>query len=271
MGSLDRLQRHLRKLGRVLLAYSGGVDSALLGVVARQSLDAERFSAVIGRSASYPAAQYRTAVAIARQFDLPLVELPTGELADPAYQENTPERCFYCKRELWDQVTRYAAEQGFDTVIDGTHADDAGEHRPGLRATRAAQVRSPLLELGWTKAMVRAAAQQLEIPIWDAPASPCLASRIAYGVPVTSERLGQVERAEETLRSAGVTGNLRVRHHGAHATVEVDPEFLPGLTARWQELARLLAPAGFTSIELDPDGYRRGSLLVSLTSVPVSH
>lgn len=266
MPVIAALQQHLSGLGRVLLAYSGGVDSALLAVVAQQGLSAGMFAAAIGRSDSYPAAQYASALAIARQFELPLVELATNEVDDPQYQENTPERCYFCKRELWQHLVRYARQHQFDSVIDGTHADDAGDHRPGMRAAAEAAIRSPLLELGWTKAMVRDAARRLGIPVWDAPASPCLASRIAYGLPVTRDRLRQVELAEALLRGAGIQGDLRVRHRGERATIEVAPELLPAVGTRWSELLQLLEPIGFAAIELDPRGYRRGALLVSLTS-----
>lgn len=270
MTSLAVLQQHLGTLGRVVLAYSGGVDSALLAVAARRALPDDAFVAVIGRSASYPAAQYQQALAMARRFDLPLAELDTHELGDPRYQENTPDRCYFCKQELWTRLSHYAREHRYDTIIDGTHAEDAGEHRPGIRAAAEHGIRSPLLELGWTKAMTRHSAREMGLPLWDTPASPCLSSRVQYGIPVTEERLVQVELAESLLRKAGIAGDLRVRHRGDAATVEVSPDILDEVNRRWPELELLLAPAGFQSITLDPRGYRRGSLLVSLTTSQVA-
>ena len=161
MTDLDLLRRHLLGYGRVLLGYSGGVDSALLAVVGRQALGAERFLAVVGRSASYPEAQWRSAVELARRFDVPLLEVDTGELADPRYLGNPTNRCYYCKTELWTRLGEVASARGFDTIIDGTNADDLGEHRPGLRAADEHRVRSPLAELGWTKAAVREASRAL--------------------------------------------------------------------------------------------------------------
>jgi uncharacterized protein len=270
MTSLAGLEQHLGGLGRVVLAYSGGVDSALLGVVARRALAADALLAVIGRSASYPAAQYQQALATARRFDFPLVELDTHELSDPRYQANAPDRCYFCKQELWNRLSRYARAHAYDTLIDGTHADDAADHRPGRRAALEYAVRSPLAELGWTKPMIRATAQDLGLPLWNAPASPCLASRVQYGIAVTEPRLRQVELAEAILRGAGIEGDLRVRHRGDAASVEVGRDRLAEVAGRWPELERLLAPAGFLTITLDPQGYRRGSLLVSLTTTQVA-
>jgi len=263
MTSLTGLEAHLTTLGRVLLGYSGGVDSALLAVVGARALGGA-FLAVIGRSDSYPAAQYQTATGIARRFRVPLLELDTHELEDPAYRANPTDRCYFCKRELWARLAQLAAERGFDTIIDGTNADDLGEHRPGLRAQREARVRSPLAELGWDKASVRNAARALGLPVWDAPASPCLASRIQYGLEVTPERLRQVELAEAHIRGLGVSGDLRVRHRGDHATVEVSPALLPWVRERWPSIAAELRRVGFARSELDPRGYRRGGLLAEL-------
>lgn len=264
MSSITDLESRLTRLGRVLLGYSGGVDSALLAVVCRQTLGPDQFLAVIGRSASYPAEQYRRALDLARQFDLPLLELDTHELDDPAYRVNGTDRCYHCKRELWTQLGSLAAERAFTAIIDGTNADDLGEHRPGVRAATEFRVHSPLAELGWTKAMVRAAALSLGIPTWDAPASPCLSSRIQYGLEVTAERLRQVEEAERILRGFGVTGDLRVRHRGDHATVEVDPAQHFWVQHRWDKIASDLTALGFARVELDPLGYRRGALLGEL-------
>jgi len=264
MPPLAVLEKHVAALGRVLLGYSGGVDSGLLAVVGRRTLGPERFLAVIGRSASYPAAQRQAAVDLARRFDVPLLELETRELEDPRYVENTPDRCYFCKTELWTRLGAVARERGFDAVIDGTNADDLGEHRPGLRAADERGVRSPLAELGWTKADVRGAAHALGLPMWDAPAAPCLSSRIRYGLAATPERLAQVEQGEAYLRGLGITGDLRVRHHGATARLEVGPEHHERLRAGWVPLIAFFTALGFAGVELDPRGYRRGGLLAAL-------
>jgi uncharacterized protein len=261
MPTLSELKEHLAGLGRVLLGYSGGVDSALLAVAARQALGRDRMLAVIGRSASYPAMQWQGALALARRFDVPLLELDTNELDDPRYVANAPDRCYFCKTELWTRLGAVAVARGYDVVIDGTNADDLGEHRPGLRAATERAVRSPLVDLGWSKAAVRAAARELGIPAWDAPAAPCLSSRIRYGLAVTSDRLAQVEAGEAYLRRLGVSGDLRVRHHGATARLEIVPEHHARLSERWDEIRAFFQALGFAAVELDPRGYRRGSLL----------
>lgn len=264
MADLRVLQAHLAGYGSLALGYSGGVDSSVLAVAARQALGSDRFLAVIGRSASYPAAQYDAARELAARFDIPLLETDTYELNDPRYQANTPDRCYFCKSELWDRLATIAAERGIAVVADGTNADDLGEHRPGLRAAAERAVRSPLAELGWTKADVRAAARELHLPIWDAPAAPCLSSRVRYGLKVTPERLHQVEEGEAYLRALGITGDLRVRHLGDGARIEAAPAQLPRIRAAWDGVAERFASLGFQSVELDPRGYRRGSLLAVL-------
>src|SRR6266576_1875508 len=222
---LTALREAVRGFAAGLVGYSGGVDSALLAVVLRQERGRERVLAVIGRSASYPLAQWEAAQHIAPQFDVPLLALETHELDDPRYLANPPNRCFFCKTELWSRLVPEARTRGFAVVCDGTNADDLHEHRPGYAAGRAAGVRSPLAEAGLTKPDVRWAAHALGLPVWDAPAAPCLSSRVAYGIPITSQRLAQVERAEAYLRELGVTGDLRVRHHGDRgaASIEVEP------------------------------------------------
>jgi pyridinium-3,5-biscarboxylic acid mononucleotide sulfurtransferase len=262
MHDLSRLTDHLQSLGRVLLGYSGGVDSALLAVAARRALPAGDFVAVIGRSASYPEAQHRAALALAAQFDLPVRELETRELEDPNYLENPVNRCYHCKTELWNRLTSLAALLAFDCVIDGTHADDLTEHRPGRAAGLERGVRSPLAELGLRKPAIREMAKRLGIPLWDAPASPCLSSRVQYGLAITPERLRQVERAEEFLRSLGVTGDLRVRHLGVRARIEVAPGEFDRVDRHWADIVSHLSGLGFEAVERDARGYRRGSLLV---------
>ena len=252
----------------MVLGYSGGVDSALLAVVAREALGAGRLLAVIGRSASYPEVQWREAVALARQFDVPLLEVDTGELDDPRYLRNATDRCYYCKAELWNRLGAIARERDFDTVIDGTNADDLGEHRPGIRAADEHRVRSPLAELGWRKADVRSASRALGLPTWAAPAAPCLSSRLMYGLAITPSRLRQVEDGEAYLRALGVTGDLRVRHHGPHARLEIAPDQMERVRAAWGEVSAFFSELGFEAVELDPAGYRRGGLLALAPHAP---
>jgi len=261
MATVEQLESHLGALSSAVLGYSGGVDSAVLAVVASRILGPSRFVAVIGRSASYPEIQWRNAVELADRFDVPLLEVDTHELADPDYVANPLNRCFFCKSELWRVLGAVAAEREFEHLLDGTNVDDLTEHRPGAAAGAARRVHSPFVDLGWTKADVREAARQLGLPTWDAPAAPCLSSRIQFGLSVTAERLLQVERAEAVIREYGVTGDVRVRHLGDLARVEVVAAERPIVEARWREIAGRLHALGFAEAELDARGYRRGSLL----------
>jgi uncharacterized protein len=268
MTELERLRTHLLGLGRVLLGYSGGVDSALLAVVGRQALGAQDFLAVVGRSASYPEAQYRVAIDLADRFDIPLLEIDTGELSDPRYLRNHTDRCYYCKTELWSRLGELARQFQFDVIIDGTNASDLGEHRPGLRAAAELGIRSPLAELGWSKSAIREASRALGLPTWNAPAAPCLSSRVLYGLEITPERLQQVEDGETYLRSLGVSGDLRVRHLGNSARVEVSPDQISHLRAIWETVAAYFVRLGFAEVVLDPAGYRRGGLLEIASHAP---
>jgi uncharacterized protein len=244
-----------------VLGYSGGVDSTLLAVIGHRVLGPDRFLAVIGRSASYPEEQWVRARAQADQFRFPIEEIDTDELSLPAYRANPTNRCYLCKHELWTKLEAIRARRHFTVVIDGTTADDLREHRPGARAGREAGVRSPLVELGWTKALVRRAAADAGIAAWNAPAAPCLASRIRYGLEVTAARLGQVERAEAFLRGVGVEGDLRVRHHDTRASIEVEPRMFAAVGAAWPAIVGRFRELGWSQVERDPRGYRRGALL----------
>jgi pyridinium-3,5-biscarboxylic acid mononucleotide sulfurtransferase len=258
---MQALRALVQQFPSVLLGYSGGVDSALLAVVLRQELGRDRLLAAIGRSASYPDAQWQVARDVAARFDILLVEIETHELEDENYLANPTNRCFYCKTELWHQLVPLARERGLAVVCDGTNADDLREHRPGKAAGIAAGVRSPLAEAGLTKADIRAASRELGLPTWDAPAAPCLSSRVQYGLSITPSRLKQVEQGEAYLRRLGISGDLRVRHLGGAARIEVEPTWIPWLEARREAVSAHLSGLGFAQVEIDPRGYRRGSLL----------
>ena len=258
---MESLRTLVRSFPSVLLGYSGGVDSALLAVVLRQELGRDRMLAAIGRSASYPEAQWQAAIDVATRFDIPLVEIQTHELEDASYLANPTNRCFYCKTELWSRLVPLARERGLAIVCDGTNADDLHEHRPGKAAGVNAGVRSPLAEVGLTKAEIRAASRELGLPTWDVPAAPCLSSRVQYGLTITPARLRQVEQGEAFLRELGVRGDLRLRHYGEIARVEVEPSWIPWIEARRAAITDHLTTLGFARVEIDPHGYRRGSLL----------
>lgn len=263
MPAPSRLASLVATFPSILVGYSGGVDSALLAVVARRTLGRERALAALGLSPSYPADQRRQALETARQFDLDLVEAPTAELDDPRYAANPTNRCYFCKQELWRVLGALASERGIAIIADGTNLDDRGEHRPGRAAGVEARVRSPLLEAGYTKADIRVEARELGIAVWDAPAAPCLSSRVLYGLSVTPRRLEQVEAGEALLRAAGVHGDLRVRHRGDEARIEVRPEEFPVIRGRREQIGAELIALGFSRVTLDLGGYRRGSLLSS--------
>ncbi len=254
----------LRQCGRIAIGYSGGVDSAYLAVVARDVLGAENVLAIIGRSASYPAAQWAAARDVATSFDISVLELDTDELNDPRYAANPSNRCYFCKTELWSKLVPLARARGFAVVADGTNADDLSDHRPGAQAAHEHEVASPLADMGFTKAEIRECSRARGIPTWSQPSSPCLSSRLPYGTGVTSERLSQIEQAERSLRALGIGDDLRVRYHDDLARVELSQESLAAWIrpAKFADLRAAVLGAGFARVAIDVRGFRSGSLNV---------
>lgn len=242
-----------------MVGYSGGVDSVFLAKVAVDVLGPAHVLAVTGRSDSVAAWSRDTAREVAESFGIPWLEVDTEELQDPRYAANPSNRCYFCKTELWGRLRALAEERGYACVLDGSNADDAGDHRPGAVAAREHGVRSPLLEAGLTKSDIREWSRELGLPTWDQPASPCLASRLPYGVAVTPRRLHEVEAAELALREMGFR-EFRVRHHASLARIEVHPTELERAVRLRGQLARAVRAAGFARVLLDLEGYRRGAL-----------
>jgi len=256
----DRLTAALQQLSPLLVAYSGGVDSAYLAWEAHRVLG-DQMLAVIADSPSLARAHLQDAIAFAEEHSIPLHVITTAEMDNPAYVSNDGQRCFHCKDELFTVMERFRDQRGYKAIAYGVNVDDQGDYRPGQNAARQHQVAAPLLEAGLTKADIRELAHEASLRVWDKPASACLSSRIEYGRPVTREVLAQIESGEDALRQLGFR-QFRVRHHGQIVRIEIAPEELsramsPDMS---KELVGIFKALGFEYVTLDLQGFRSGSM-----------
>lgn len=264
-----RLRRELAGLGSVIVAFSGGTDSAYLAWAATSVLGGAAHC-VTGDSPSYPSRHRAIAERLAREFSLHHEFIVTGEMEKPEYRANEPDRCYHCKQELFTKLSALAQERGIAAVLDGANADDRGDYRPGRKAARELGVRSPLDDAELSKAEIRELSRRAGLPTWDEPASACLSSRIPFHSEVTAEKLAMIERAEDALIALGFRV-CRVRHHGDVARVELGPDEMSGALepARREAIVRDLKAVGYRYVTLDLQGYRMGSLNEGVRLRPV--
>ena len=255
----NKLKESLKQMDRVIIAFSGGVDSTFLLKTASMS-GLSRVLAVTGLSESIPEEEVSFAERTADSLNITHRKIITEELKDRNYADNPPDRCYYCKKELFGKLREIAEEENFPYILDGTNADDAADWRPGKRAAKEEGVLSPLLDVGLGKTEIRELSRSLELPTWDKPATPCLSSRFPYGQKITAEALGRINKAESFIRKFGIK-ELRVRNHSDTARIEVLPEDFPKLmdNGTKEQIIDYLKSLGFKYITLDLQGFRSGS------------